>query len=79
MTAAPVSRENGSGNGRNADGRTSIELTGGEVDRATDGSIVWNYNDPNGRFKKDDPIGVNEMARRKMLMTKEGRYLAKQD
>jgi hypothetical protein len=43
---------------------------------ATDGTLVWNYDDPSGKakFKKGEPIGIREMARRKSLMTKEGRY-----
>jgi hypothetical protein len=46
------------------------------VKSATDGTLVWNYNDPSGqnKFKKGDPIGTQEMARRKQSLSKAGRY-----
>lgn len=71
MRSAPV-RGGGGGGGDNRHVR--VILTDGERDHATDGTIVWNTDDPTGRFKKGDPIGLTEMARRKMLMKKNGRY-----
>lgn len=57
-------------------GANEVFLTKGEAKSATDGTLVWNYNDPTGkgRFKKGDPIGHQEMARRKQAMQKQGLY-----
>ena len=54
----------------------SVTLTQGEAATATDGTLIWNYDDPTGknRWKKGDPIGVQEMARRKMEGKKRGLY-----
>jgi hypothetical protein len=71
--SAPVSRGttgNGSGGGDN----NRVSLNEAEQARATDGTLVWNYDDPDKKFKKGDPIGVREYARRKAIMMKEGRY-----
>jgi hypothetical protein len=70
---APVTPTGGGVQG----GASEVRLTKGEAERATDGTIVWNYDDPTGkgRFKKGDAIGVQEMARRKQALTKDGRYL----
>jgi F0F1-type ATP synthase membrane subunit b/b' len=68
--AAPAGNSGGGMNG----GATTVSLSQREVGAATDGSLVWNHNDPNGKFKKDDPIGVQEFARRKMIMKKQGLY-----
>ena len=60
-----------------ANGGTSspvVNLTKREADAAIDGTHVWNYNDPKGKFKKGDPIGHQEFARRKMAMQKQGLY-----
>jgi hypothetical protein len=46
-----------------------VFLTKGESQRATDGTLVWNYGPNKGR-----PIGLGEMARRKAAMHAEGRY-----
>lgn len=73
MRVAPVSREGGGGSGGGGGG-TQVTLTAGEQRNATDGTLTWNYDDPNGKFKKGDPIGIREMARRKAKMLKEGRY-----
>lgn len=53
-----------------------VRLTRGEATAATDGTHVWNYDDPSGkgRWKKGDPIGVQEFARRKREMQREGHY-----
>lgn len=66
--------------GADAGGRSAtpmqVTLKPHEKTAATDGTIVWNFDDPSGkgRFKKGDPIGVQEFARRKLIMEKEGRY-----
>lgn len=64
------------GSGLQVQGMRRVQLTQGEIDSATDGTLQWNYNDPSGknRWKKGDPIGVNEMARRKAAM--KSRYMA---
>ena len=66
----------GSGSGGNLNGGITVALTKGERDSATDGTLVWNYDDPSGqnRFKKGDPIGLAEMARRKYEGKKAGLY-----
>jgi hypothetical protein len=51
------------------DGGKGVFLTKGERERATDGSLVWNYGRDRGK-----PIGIQEMARRKAAMHAEGRY-----
>lgn len=57
-------------------GATTVKLTKGEAASATDGTLVWNYDDPTGqkRFVKGDPIGLAEMARRKHEGKKAGLY-----
>jgi hypothetical protein len=57
-------------------GATTVKLTKGEAASATDGTLVWNYDDPTGqkRFAKGDPIGLAEMARRKHEGQKAGLY-----
>lgn len=73
---APVAPVTPSGGGMSG-GATEVRLTAAEARAATDGTLIWNYDDPTGkgRFKKGDAIGVQEMARRKAALTKEGRYL----
>ena len=68
--AAPAGNSGGGMNG----GATQVSLSQREVTAATDGTLTWNRDDPNGKFKKDDPIGVQEFARRKMIMKKQGLY-----
>jgi len=60
----------------NSAARNEVRLTQGEAKSATDGTLVWNYDDPTGqkRFKKGDPIGTQEMARRKLEMQRQGIY-----
>jgi len=74
--SAPVAPVTPTAGGVQGGGATEVKLTKGEAERATDGSLVWNYPDPTGknRWQKGDPIGIQEMARRKMALTKEGRY-----
>jgi hypothetical protein len=64
-----------SGGGLNG-GSVEVRLTKGEAASATDGTLVWNYDDPTGqnRFKKGEPIGLAEMARRKHEGKKAGLY-----
>ena len=71
MPAAPVSRASVQSNGAAGE---QVVLTRGEQLAATDGTHVWNYDDPSGKFKKNDPIGIREMARRKAALTKQGAY-----
>jgi hypothetical protein len=59
----------GNGSSRNGGGGNTVTLSKGEVERANDGSIVWNTGPNKGR-----PIGNVEYARRKAAMTAEGRY-----
>jgi hypothetical protein len=67
---APVTQSGGALNG----GKRSVTLTRGEREAATDGTHVWNHDDPKRGIKKGEPIGINEMARRKHTMTQQGRY-----
>lgn len=64
------------GGGTNGGSGNEVRLSAGEAKSATDGTIVWNYDDPSQKkaFKKGDPIGVQEMARRKYALTKQGAY-----
>lgn len=66
MPAAPPSRE---ASPQNGGGKVSVKLSPNEVKAATDGTLVWNTG-PN----KGKPIGVQEMARRKDILTKDGQY-----
>ncbi len=70
---APVNGSAGSGG---AVERNEVHLKDFEAKAAVDGTHVWNYDDPSGqkRFKKGDPIGVQEFARRKQKMTQQGQY-----
>lgn len=72
MPAAPVSRETISMNGSLTP--TQVSLTPGEQRVATDGTHTWNYTDEKLGAKKGEPIGLKEMARRKLAMQKQGAY-----
>ncbi len=75
-SAAPVNGGGGASTVGASDGNT-VRLSSREAAAATDGiTHVWNYDDPSGqkRFKKGDPIGVQEFARRKLEMQKQGLY-----
>lgn len=61
------------GGGMNGGG-TEVRLTQREVTAATDGSICYNHDDPKGKFKKGDPVGIQEFARRKSIMKSQGLY-----
>lgn len=52
-----------------SDNGRQVFLTRGEKERATDGTLIWNYG-PN----KGKPIGVAEMARRKIELNKQQMY-----
>lgn len=71
VESAPVDRGGGGGGDDGGGGGEQVTLTRGEADNATNGTIVWNTG-PN----KGKPIGHKEMARRKILLQKEGRYAA---
>lgn len=74
---APVNGGAGAHSSGAADNRGNVvRLTKAEAASATDGTLVWNYDDPSGkkRFKKGDPIGHQEMARRKQAMQNQGLY-----
>lgn len=71
--SAPVAPAGNASGGMNGGGMT-VQLTRREAEAATDGTLIWNYNDPGGKFKKGDPIGYAEMARRKVLMKRDGHY-----
>lgn len=71
--SAPVASGANAGGGMNGGGQ-SVTLSLREKNAAEDGSICWNYDDKNGKFKKGDPIGVQEFARRKSIMTNQGHY-----
>ena len=67
---APGSPNVNGGNG----GGPQVMLTRSEAASAQDGTLVWNYDDPKGKFKKGEPIGIQEFARRKMAQQKQGLY-----
>ncbi len=71
----PVAPVQASGGGVSGGG-VEVRLSKGEAAAATDGTLVWNYSDPSGKnlFKKGDPIGITEMARRKKAMSEQGLY-----
>lgn len=73
--SAPSAPVNGSGGGLNG-GKSEVRLSAKEAQSATDGTLQWNYDDPTGkgRFKKGDPIGIAEFARRKSAMQADGLY-----
>lgn len=69
---APVGGSAGNGGSNSSE----VRLSQREATAAQDGTHVWNYDDPSPqkKFKKGDPIGVQEFARRKRDMTKAGHY-----
>jgi hypothetical protein len=74
---APVNGSAGAHSSGSGDNRgNQVYLTKNEAASATDGTLVWNYDDPSGkdRYKKGQPIGIQEMARRKLEMQKRGLY-----
>lgn len=71
--SAPVAPGSAVANGGSS-GTPVVTLTKREADAAVDGTIVWNWDDPKGKFKKGEPIGHAEMGRRKLAMQKQGLY-----
>lgn len=76
-TSAPVAPVAASGGG--VSGGTTVTLTPGEAAAAQDGTHVWGAHDlAAGRIKDKSligsAIGIQEMARRKLAMEKEGHY-----
>lgn len=71
---APVAPVQNGGNGLG--GGREVSLSKKEATAATDGTHTWNYDDPSPqkRFKKGDPIGITEFARRKIIMNAQGAY-----
>ena len=76
VPVAPVNGGGGSGGAGNGAGAITVSLSKTEAASATDGTLTWNYDDPSGqkKFKKGDPIGVQEFARRKREMKAQGLY-----
>jgi hypothetical protein len=72
---APTAPVTASGGGMSGEGST-VRLTKGEAQAATDGTHVWNVPDKTGknRWQVGDPIGIQEMARRKLALSRDGRY-----
>jgi hypothetical protein len=60
-------------------GRGEVRMTKGEYTAATDGSLTWNYDSQDGKYKKGSPLGVEEYLRRKGLMKQQGGYYDKLD
>jgi hypothetical protein len=52
------------------DNGSSVYLTDGERQQATDGTLTWSFGPNRGR-----PIGLTEMARRKRELIKQGAYV----
>lgn len=73
VPAAPV---NGGGGSAGSSSGAEVRLSQREAAAATDGTLIYNFDDPSPqkKFKKGDPIGLQEMARRKLAMTKQGLY-----
>lgn len=76
---APVNGGGGAHSSGNANGGTTVTLSAGEARAAQDGTHRWGKHDlASGRIKDakmiDQPIGVQEYARRKSLMQKAGAY-----
>jgi hypothetical protein len=74
--AAPVAPVMPSPGGTSGGGGNEVRLTQREALAATDGTLIWNYDDPSGqkKFKKGDPIGIQEMAKRKRAGMAQGLY-----
>jgi hypothetical protein len=70
---APVSSADGGAMNGNS---SVVKLSQREAMAAQDGTLIWNYPDPTGqnRWKKGEPIGIQEMARRKREGMKQGLY-----
>jgi hypothetical protein len=51
-------------------GTRVVKMTRGEYEAATQ-HLTWGYDDPKGRFKKNDPIGIREYLRRREEIKKD--------
>ena len=49
-----------------APGTKVVRMKQSEYEAATQ-HLTWGYDDPHGRFKKNDPIGVREYLRRRQI------------
>lgn len=72
--APPSAPVNGGAGQSTASGPIQVSLTRAEEVAATDGTHTWTYDDPGGKFKKGQPIGKKEFARRKYLQGKAGMH-----
>jgi len=72
--AAPVAPAAAVANGGTPPQSNEVRLTANEARAATDGTVCWNYDDPKGKFKKGEPVGVQEYARRKLALQRSGAY-----
>jgi hypothetical protein len=74
--SAPVAPVNGGGGVQEVTGGTIVRLTQNQKLTATDGTLIWNYDDPSGKklFKKGDPIGIQEYARRLKAQKADGTF-----
>lgn len=68
--AAPSGNAGGGMNG----GGTTVTLTKREVEAATDGTHTWERDSTDGKHKRGEILGVQEFARRKAIMQKDGLY-----
>jgi hypothetical protein len=59
-------------------GPGEVRMTRGEHKAATE-TLVWNYDSPDGKYKKNSPLGVEEYLRRKGIMMKQGGFYDKLD
>jgi hypothetical protein len=82
-TVAPVRGDTGANSyGGNSMRGQTVALTKGEVERANDGSVVWNVGNTDSRgnvIRHGDPrvgkpVGNSEYARRKIELSKQGYY-----
>ena len=74
--SVPVAPVGGGNSVGGANGAQTVSLSKAEALAATDGTHVHNYDDPSGqkKFKKGDPIGIQEFSRRKLALQKQGAY-----
>lgn len=73
-SAPPVAPANGATGSPASSNTIRVDLSSHERNAATDGTHTWDHDDPKGRYKKGQPIGEKEFARRKYLMQKAGLY-----
>lgn len=65
---AAVSSSGGNG------GSPVVTLSAREAAAAQDGTLIWNTDSPDGKHKRGTPIGLQEMARRKLALQRSGAY-----